>query len=112
MRRYRRKKLDTLLRNELSRIVAREIFVKGAVVTVTRVEVNDAMDFARAYVSVFPPEKKKEAMGEIAKHRGLILRFLGRKITMRGLPKTTFVYDAGQENAAQVEKALMDDNIK
>jgi len=94
-------------------MLEREIEILDALLTVTDVEVGKKLDRAIVKVSVMPSEKAAEAMKILARRAGEFQFKVMREINIKPMPKIVFELDRGSENAAQVEKALLeleDDN--
>ncbi|MEK9173314.1 MAG: ribosome-binding factor A [Patescibacteria group bacterium] len=109
---YRNLRLTKLFEAELSRIIERELEFPGAIVTITSVDFSDKLEHANIGFSVFPSEKADEALKTLNENKFELRKLLGKKITMRTMPQLDFQIDHGSENAAVVEKLLIDDNNK
>ena len=53
----RMERVNELIRRELGAIISREIDVTGGIVTFTRVELSDDLNYVDIYFSVIPDEK-------------------------------------------------------
>jgi ribosome-binding factor A len=109
---YRKERLSNLLREELSKIIARELDFDGVLVTITDVEISRDADFADVKFSVLPSEKAKEAIKVFKENAGQLQHLLIRKLSMRSIPYIRFEYDPGLEKAQQVEKILLEESEK
>lgn len=106
---YRPLRVGKLIREELSLLIQRELeFGPGVLVTVTEVEIKKKLETAGVRVSVLPSEKAAEALRTLMLARNNLQFQLGRKLNIRPMPNILFSLDRGPENAAAVEKALMD----
>jgi len=110
MRFFRFQRVASLIREKLSWMIAREIEVTGALITVTDVEVGKKLEQARVLVSVLPSEKRAEALKELGRRTGELQFKLNRLLNIKPMPKIYFEIDYGVENAAKVEKLLLEDN--
>lgn len=105
---FRPLRVANLLREELSMMIAREVEFPGALVTITEIEVNKKLEIAHVMVSVIPSAKGPEALKILQGAQGELQYKLVRKLNIKPLPQLHFSIDHGPENAAAVEKALMD----
>jgi ribosome-binding factor A len=105
---YRSERLGKLIAEQLNLILLREIEFDGALPTITGVEVSSKLETAAVKVSVFPSEKAPAVLKMLRKEQGRLQGLLIRKLEMRIVPKIDFEIDRGPENAARVEKDLLD----
>ncbi len=100
--------MNSLIREELSKIIMRELEFPGALMTITEVEVNEDLEHAIVNFSVLPSEKSEEVLEILNNHKKDLQFKLNRKLNLRPMPEITFRVDFGLKNAASVEKALLD----
>ncbi len=106
---YRPQRVSNLIQEELGKLLLREVeFEEGVLVTITGVDVNDNLEHARVRVSVFPSEKFKKALMVLQKMTASLQYKLLKKLNIKPMPKISFEVDHGLENAARVEKALLE----
>jgi ribosome-binding factor A len=108
MRFFRSQRVEKLIREELSKILVREFEFPGALVTVTEVQVDKKMDNAKAMISVIPSIAKESALHTLNKDIGRVQHMLLKKINIKPMPRISFALDYGMENAAQVEKKILE----
>ena len=106
MRFYRADRVSKLIREELAKIVIRELEFGDALPTITMVEVDKKMEHAAVNVSVIPSSAGEDVLDELQKNAGLLQHLLNRKMNIRPMPRIAFMLDHGMENAAKVEKLL------
>ena len=106
---FRPLRVSQLLRDELSLMILRELEFRGALVTITEVDTSKKMDIAHVRVSVLPSNKEAEVLRTLQQARGELQYKLLRKINIKPMPHLMFEIDHGPENAAAVEKALLDE---
>jgi ribosome-binding factor A len=106
---HRQERLGKLIREQLSEIILRTLAFDGAVVTLTSVTVTDKLDYARVKVSVWPSSRAKEALKILQIARRDLQYALMKKIRIKTLPRVGFELDRGNENAATVEKVLIEE---
>ncbi len=109
---FRDQRAGQLIRDELSKIIAREIEINDALMTITEVEVDKKLDTAKVRISVLPAEKAKEVFDLLNKARARLQIILFKKLNMRPTPRIQFEIDRGLENAANVEKTLLGEDNK
>jgi len=112
MRPYRREKLSSLIRQELDKIIARELEFDSALVTLTDVELRGDLETAVVWVSVIPSSKADEVLGVLSKSQRYLQHSLLKKLQMKRVPKVSFKTDYGPEKAAVVEKKLASADFK
>ncbi len=106
---YRDERLITLFREEMNKLVERYLETPvGSLVTLTQIDIYNGGESAKVGVSVIP--QKMEA-GVIKNLNGFAneLHFkLVRAMNIRTVPKPEFYVDSGAENAAKLEKLVME----
>ena len=103
---FRSERVSKLIREELSKIIIREVEFPDALVTITTVEVDKKLERAKVSVSVIPSSAGDAALAELEKHTGHLQYLLMKKINIKPMPRILFSIDRGLENAAKVEKLL------
>jgi ribosome-binding factor A len=105
---FRKQQLNSLIRNELSKAIVREVdFPVGALASVSEVRVTDDLTYADVMVSVYPDSKKEGTMKSLNAKRAELQTILFKKIKIMSLPKIRFNYDPGPEKAGSIEKILL-----
>lgn len=112
MRFYRKDRVASLVQEELGKLLLREMEFPGALVTITSVDVQKDLEIAHVHVSVLPSEKGDEVMKLLSKEQKHLQFLLLRKMNIKPMPVISFKLDKGLENAARVEKALLESNNK
>ena len=107
MKFFRSQRVSRLIKEKLAELITREVEFRGALVTITDVEVGKKMDNAKVKVSIIPSDKADGAFKELEKNAGHLQYLLLKKINIKPMPRIAFEIDHGYENAAQVEKNLM-----
>ena len=105
---YRPERVRNLIQAELGKLLLREAEFP-ALVTITSVEVNKKLDIARVKLGVMPSDFNEEVLFIAEKAQGKLQHLLMKKINIRPMPKIKFEIDYGSENAARVEKLLLDE---
>lgn len=109
--RHRIEKVNSLIKEEVSKILLREMEFPGMLVTVTEVETSKKMDKATIGISVLPQAKEAAALKTLSKGTNYIAHLLDEKIHLRPMPRIHFEIDRGLEKAANIEKILRDGKI-
>ncbi|MDP3729476.1 MAG: ribosome-binding factor A [bacterium] len=104
----RYERVSSLILAQLNVLMLKEVEFDGALVTVTAVDVQKDLDYASVKISVIPSEKGESALRTLNQKRRELQHLLLRKINIRPMPEIRFELDHGLENAAAVEKAMMD----
>lgn len=104
----RHQRVESLIREELNKIILRELEFDGALVTVTEVAAQKDLDYADIQISVLPTEKSGEVLKTLGKNRRRIQHLLLEKIHIKPMPEIRFVSDIGLEKAAELEKKFLD----
>lgn len=109
---HRPERVGKLIREEISKAIGRELEFENALVTITEVETDKKLQTANVRVSVLPAEKTKNVLKILDRSRNMLQTFLFKKLNIKPMPRIQFEIDRGPENAANVEKTLLeDDNI-
>jgi ribosome-binding factor A len=109
---YRPLRVGKLIKEELGKIILREMEFPGALVTVTGVDVEKKLEIARVKLSVLPSEFAEKALKIMKSAQGRLQHLLNQKLNIKPMPRIEFGIDHGLENAAAVEKLLLEDNNK
>jgi len=108
---FRPLRVSNVIRDELGKMILREIeFPTGWLCTITNVEVDKKLEIARVKVSVLPSSEETAALRILRDRQGELQHFLNRKMRIKPMPRISFEPDHGPENAAAVEKALLEEN--
>lgn len=99
---YRIEKLNSLIKEEISKILLRELeFPKNAIVSVTYVKTSADARFATAGISVLPENKEAFVLKKLQNQIAEIQKMLNRKLIMRYVPKISFKID---KTAARIDR--------
>ena len=100
-------KVNQLIREELSKIIFREIdFEEGVLVTLTRVDAAPNLQQAKIYISTMPAKNAKEALNILGKNIYSIQQMLNKKLRMRPVPRIYFVEEKETVKAGKIEELL------
>ncbi len=107
MRFFRSDRVQKLIREELAKILIREMEFDNALVTITEVEVDKKLEHAEVRVSVIPSEAALHVLSVLKGYTGKLQFLLMKKINIKPMPQIAFALDLGPENAANVEKVIL-----
>ncbi|CAG0907749.1 unnamed protein product, partial [Cyprideis torosa] len=114
----RQKKIAGVLQKDLADILqsAARDGMKGVVISVTKVMVTADLSQAKAYLSIFPPEKREEIMEGIVANTPMIRHAIAlrTKNQLRRMPEMTFLIDDSLDYIDNIDQALkgLEDPIK
>ena len=105
---YRKLRVQDLLREEIALIIQREIRDPGmGFVTVLGVKMSDDLKNAKVYLSIYGDDEQKAAtLAALKRSRNYIKFLLGKRIQLRVMPELHFVIDDTYEKAARIEEIL------
>jgi ribosome-binding factor A len=112
MRIHRKERIASLIREELALMLAREMELPEVLPTITEVIIDDDHAHANVRISFFPSEKAEQSLKVVQKELPRFEHMLWKKLGIRPMPHLSVMIDRGPENAARVEKALLEDNNK
>lgn len=111
----RQAKISRLLQKELSEIFRRQTAVIGNIlVSVSTVRVSPDLSVAKAYLSIFPPEKANEILENIKAQSKTVRYELAQSVKqlLRKCPDLTFYLDDSLDYAENIDRLLASDPIK
>ena len=106
---YKRKvRVAPLLKEELAKIILRDIELPGGIITITDVDVTEKLDYARVKVSVLPSSLSQKGLGLLQDGAGRLQHDLLRILNIKPMPYLQFSLDEGAENASNLEKLFIE----
>jgi ribosome-binding factor A len=105
---YRTLRVANLIQKELSKIILKELEFENALPTITKVDLGDNLETAEVKVSVIPSSQNKPVLEKLNRARDRLQWLLMKKINIKPMPKIRFEIDRGPENAARVEKIILE----
>lgn len=104
-------KLVSLIRAELNTIIKRELeFPLGAIVTITKIEIDTELAQAKVGVSILPFAKSETIFVIVERAAGHVQRLLNARLKVYRVPRLNFYLDTEPEKADRIEHLL--DSIK
>jgi len=105
---HRHQRVESLIQEELNKIILREIeFPAGVLVTITEVAIQKDLDFATINFSVIPIQQSNQVLEMLSKAQRRLKHLLYEKIHIKPMPELRFKIDYGLENAAELEKTFI-----
>ncbi|MDO8530070.1 MAG: 30S ribosome-binding factor RbfA [bacterium] len=99
-------KVNSLLEQEISKIIARDFDFTDTLITLTHVDATANLIEARAYISVMPEEKTSHVIKVLNKGVYSVQKKINKKLNMRPIPKIMFIGDEKISEAGRVEELL------
>lgn len=111
----RQAKIARLIQKELSEIFRRQTAAMGNVlVSVSQVRVSPDLSIAKAYLSIFPPEKSASILDNIRQQTKTVRYELAQavKSVLRKCPDLQFYADDSLDYIDNIDRLLASDPIK
>lgn len=105
----RQAKIARLLQKELSEIFRRQTSsLGGVIVSVSTVRVSPDLSVAKAYLSIFPPEKSQEILGNINRQAKTVRYELAQAVkdVLRKCPELQFYLDDSLDYIENIDRLL------
>jgi ribosome-binding factor A len=99
-------KINSLLEQEIGKIILRDFYFPGTMITLTHVDASANLIEAKVFISAYPDAKLDEIMTVLEKNIFRIQKEIDRKLKMRPIPKIKFVKDRDMAKAGRVEELL------
>lgn len=101
-------RVNELIRNELGKLIQRDVELPGGIITITDIDVTEKLDYARVKISVLPSSKAKQGLGLLQDSAGRLQHDLLRIVNIKPMPYLQFMIDEGAEQAAKIEKVFIE----
>ena len=99
-------KVNSLLEKEISKIILRDFYFSGSLVTLTRVDSFANLIEAKVYISVFPDKDIDKIVDTLNRGAYSVQQKINKLLKMRPVPKIKFVKDKELTKAGRVEELL------
>lgn len=104
-------RVNELIKREVSQIILREFELpQGILLTVTRVNTFDGLNYSKVFVSVLPDSKTGLALKILKKGIFGIQQKINKKLNFRPVPRIEFFPEKEVEKADRIEKLLEEIN--
>jgi ribosome-binding factor A len=105
---HRLRRVNELLKRELSAIIAREISFDSAIVSINHVDVASDLKNAHVFVSVLGSETGASVMSKLESHRVVLQAELARRVVLKYTPHLVFHLDDSIERGARVIEIMQE----
>ncbi len=103
----RQKKVASLIKEELSRLLVEEFQnFFSSLITITRIEMSADLKSAYVYLSFYGQKKKEEILEVIEKKKGYLRKSIASKVKLKYNPKLIFSIDRTSEYEEKIEKLI------
>ncbi|MEK7114451.1 MAG: ribosome-binding factor A [Patescibacteria group bacterium] len=109
---HRPERVVNLIKEELSKLIARELEFPDSLMTIIDVEIDKKFSRAIVNFSVLPSGKFEQALKILEGNRRHLQYLLMKKINIKPMPEIIFKADRGLEKAAEIEKILIENKIE
>lgn len=105
---YRRFRLQDLLREEISAIIQQEMKDPGiGFITILEVKLTEDLKYGKVNYSVYgSEEEKRKTVEALRRAKGYIKHVLGTRVKLKYMPELTFILDSGQQKLEKIEELL------
>lgn len=105
---YRKLRVQDLLKEEVALIIQREVSDPGmGFITVLGAKMSEDLKDAKVYLSIYGDEVQKAAtLAALKRSKNYIKLLLGKRIQLRYMPELHFIIDDTYEKAARIEEIL------
>jgi len=100
-------RIEELLKEEISKLIAREDF--GAIITVVHVDVTSDLKDGQIWVSVLGGDSEM-VMERLSKKKGDFQKKINKKLSLKFVPKIKFKLDHSGEYAEKIQKLFKEIN--
>jgi ribosome-binding factor A len=106
----RPKRVASLIKEALGRILLREFQGGSGLITVTRVEMTADLQTARVYLSFFGGIHEDEVLDLIEKRKGYLRKSIASEVKLKYNPHLIFVCDPAPEYERRLDRLM--ENLK
>ena len=99
-------KVNSLLEHEVGKIILKEFYFPGNMITLTRVDCSANLIEAKVFISVYPEAKLDEIVEILNRNVYDIQHQINRLLRMRPIPKIKFVKDKELVKVGKIEELL------
>jgi len=103
----RQKRVSSLIKEELSRLLIEEFQnMYSGIITVTQIEMSPDLKTAYIYISFYGEEKKEEILERLEKKKGYLRKSIASRVKLKYNPKLIFSIDRTAEYEEKIEKLM------
>ena len=97
------KKVNALIKKEISGIIEENLDPEKSLVTVSHVKTTEDLRNTKVFVSVFPYDKKDKILNKIEEILPKIQSILNKKIVLKYIPKIEILFDESFQHGSDME---------
>lgn len=107
MKPERMKRINELLKREISELAEKMSIARNTLATVTKVKTTPDLRQAKVFISVFGDDEQKDsALKEFEKYRSEFQRAIAKDVTIKYTPVLSFHLDTTEDNAERIYSIL------
>lgn len=99
-------RINDLILEELAIVVNREVFVEGALITITNVECSPDLKQAKVKFSVLPDNLAGTAIRKLTASTSLLVGLIKKRVKLRVMPHLIWEFDATEREAEKIERLI------
>jgi ribosome-binding factor A len=99
--------VNSLLEHEIGKIILREFYFPGTMITLTHVDASANLFEAKVFISCYPDKKLDEIIEILNKNIARIQHEINDKLKMRPVPRIKFFRDKDLAKAGKIEELLV-----
>ena len=104
---YQNERLSSFLKKEIAIYLTKNFpHPTDVFISVTEVVVDQSLETAKIFISVFPDKKANDILKSIKAYENEIRKFLSSRLRRHKIPKINFVLDKNFESGIRLEKLL------
>jgi ribosome-binding factor A len=100
-------KINSLLEHEVGKILLKEFYFPGTMITLTHVDTSANLIEAKVYISTFPEARLEEIVEILNRNIYGVQYQINRTLRMRPIPKLRFVKDKELAKVGKIEELLV-----
>ncbi len=103
----RQKKVSSLIKEKLSRLLIQEIQDSASgLITITRVEMSPDLREARIYLGFYGAQRKEAILAHLEKRKGYLRKLLASEVKLKYNPMLIFFLDPSPEYEDKIDRLI------
>ena len=100
---HRLKRVQEVIKRELSELIVRELTFNSALVTVQEVDITPDLKHAYVFVSVLGSEVERDAaLAKLHDHRKMLQAAMSKRVILKYTPQLHFKFDEALERGTRI----------
>jgi len=99
-------KINSLLEHEVGKIILKEFYFPGTMITLTHVDTSSNLIEAKVYISTYPEDRLEEIVEILNRNIYGVQHQINRLLRTRPIPKLKFVKDKELAKIGKMEELL------